>query len=243
MGVVVLPYHQDDQLEPGTIPVPAGATGLAPELPDGDRWERIAALHRAVADAVVAGDTTVVSGDCLVLLGTLSGIQRGGVDPGLVWFDAHGDAHTIASSASGYLGGMALRMVLGGDPDALTGRLGIRPLAEDAAVLVDARDLDPPEQEWLAASAVRRIPVAEVGPDLLGGRPLIVHVDLDVVDPAELPGLMFPAPGGPSATDVIAAVRRLTDRAVALHIACPWHPTDDPTLDATRAHLLDLLIN
>jgi arginase len=151
--------------------------------------------------------------------------------------------HTIASSASGYLGGMALRMVLGGDPDALSGRLGIRPLAQEAAVLVGARDLDPPEQRWLAASAVRQIAVGEVGPDLLGGRPLIVHVDLDVVDPAELPGLLFPAPGGPSASEVVAAVRLLTDRAVALHIACPWHPTDDPTLQATRAHLLDLLIN
>jgi hypothetical protein len=66
MGVVVVPYHQDGQLEPGTIPVPATATGLTPDLPDGGRWERIAALHRAVADAVVAGDTTVVSGDCVV---------------------------------------------------------------------------------------------------------------------------------------------------------------------------------
>jgi arginase len=242
MGVIVVPYHQDDRLEPGTIPAPAGATEVTPSLPDGGKWERIAALHRAVADAVVAGDTTVLSGDCLVLLGTLSGIQRGGVDPGLVWFDAHGDVHTIASSTSGYLGGMALRMALGGDPGMLAAPLGLRPLAEDAAVLVDARDLDPAEQEWLATSEVRRIPVTEVGPDLLGGRPLIVHVDLDVIDAAELPGLIFPVPGGPSTTDVIDAVRRLTDRAVALDIACTWHRTDDPSIEATRAYLLNALL-
>jgi arginase len=242
MGVVVVPYHQDDRLEAGTIPVPAGAVEVAPELPDAGRWERIAVLHQAVADAVVAGDTTVLSGDCLVLLGTLSGIQRGGVEPGLVWFDAHGDVHTVASSTSGYLGGMALRMALGGDPGLLAGPLGLRPLAEDVAVLVDGRDLDPAEREWLAGSAVRRIPVAEVGPDLLGGRPLVVHVDMDVIDPAELPGLMFPVPGGPSANEVIEAVRRLADRTVALDIACIWHPTDDPSIEATRAYLLNALL-
>jgi arginase len=244
VGVIVVPYHQDDQLAPGTIPVPPGATELGPELPPGDRWERITALHRAVADAVAAGGTTVLSGDCLVLLGTLAGVQRSGLDPALIWFDAHGDVHTTATSTSGYLGGMALRMALGGDPDRLAGPLGIRPLAEDAAVLVDARDLDPAEREWLDASAVRRIPVAEVGPDLLGDRPLIVHVDLDVVDAAELPGLIFPVPGGPSAADVVGAVHRLrgTGRTVALDLACTWHPTADPAVAAARADLLAALL-
>ena len=56
-----------------------------------------------------------VTGDCLATLGTLVGLQRAGLDPSLVWFDAHGDVHTLKSSTSGYLGGMALRMAMGGD--------------------------------------------------------------------------------------------------------------------------------
>lgn len=55
----------------------------------------------------------VLSGDCLVSMGVLTGLQSAGIDPAVVWFDAHGDVHTLESSSSGYLGGMSLRFLLG----------------------------------------------------------------------------------------------------------------------------------
>ena len=138
------------------------------------------------------GLRAVVVGDCLASLGTLAGLQRAGHDPSIVWFDAHGDIHTIASSTSQYLGGMPLRMMIGGDPDRLTGPLGIRTLAEDRAVLVDARDLDPGEVEFLATSRVRRSSVDELTAADLPPGPVLVHIDLDVIDAAEVPGMRFP---------------------------------------------------
>ena len=44
-------------------------------------------------------------------LGTIAGLQRAGSDPGIVWLDAHGDVQTPETSTSGYLAGMALRLL------------------------------------------------------------------------------------------------------------------------------------
>src|ERR1035438_5019811 len=68
------------------------------------------------------------------------------------------------------------------------------------------------------------------GGDLAAGDlpdgPLYVHVDLDVIDPAGVPGLRYPAPGGPTPGQVGDAVRHLLDsgRVAAVGIACTWHP-------------------
>jgi arginase len=247
--VILVPYHQDERLADDRIPVPAEASLVDPGLPDGDIWHRLAALDDAVAERVAAsvragGPTTVLSGDCLVAMGAVTGAQRAGVDPGVVWFDAHGDVHTLDTTTSGYLGGLSLRLVLGAHPERLAGPLGLAPPAEDRAVLVGARDLDPPEAEYLRTSAVRRSGVVELDVADLPPGPLIVHVDLDVTDPADVPGLLFPAPGGPSAADVVAAVHRIlaTGRVAVLDVACPWHPTTDPRVQEVRAALVRGLI-
>lgn len=161
--MLLFPFHSDERLSDDDLPLPADVDPsiVEPELPVGGQWLRLTTLYEAlaarVAEEVTSRSlTTVVSGDCLAVMGTLAGVQRAGLDPSLVWFDAHGDLHTLLSSSSGYLGGLALRMVLGGDPDRLATPLGIRPLPESSAVLVEARDLDPPEEDFLAGSALQR---------------------------------------------------------------------------------------
>ena len=225
-----MPFHQDQRLPDGDLPVSGETSRMEPDLPAGDIWQRLAALYDAVADAVAEradGVPTVVSGDCLVALGTLTGLQRAGLDPSLVWFDAHGDVHTLHTTTSGYLGGLALRLALGAHEEKLAGPLGLRPLPEERAVLVDARDLDPAEVDYLASARVRRLGVSEVEPGLLPDGPLLLHVDVDVIDRGELPGLRFPAAGGPSSGETLAAVKRVlaSGRVVGLDIACPWHPS------------------
>jgi arginase len=250
--IIVVPYHQDQRLDDDVVPLPV--TGeflvLAPDLPDGDLWSRIAALHDAAADQIAAAvrtgePTTVLSGDCLVAMGVLAGAQRAGADPGVVWFDAHGDVHTLQTSTSGYLGGLSLRLLLGAHPELLAGPLRLRPVAEDRVVLTGARDLDPPEAEFLAGSRIRRTTVPGLDPAELPGGPLLLHIDLDVVEPAELPGLLFPAPGGPSAAQTVDTVHRVlaTGRVTVLDIACPWHPAHDADEAAARERLLAQLID
>jgi arginase len=249
--VVVVPYHQDERLPEGYLPLPPQGNYLVldPDLPAGDIWRRLTALDDAAADQIAAavrsgGRITVVSGDCLVGLATLTGAQRAGLDPALVWFDAHGDLHTLETTGSGYLGGLSLRLALGGHADRLA-PLGLRPVPESRTILVGARDLDPPEADWLATSGVRRSEIADLDPGALPPGPLVVHVDVDVIDPDELPGLRFPAPGGPPARDVLTAVRRLLDtgRVVALDLACTWNSTLDGRIRQTRAGLLAALLD
>ena len=69
-------------------------------------------------------------------------------------------------------------------------------------LLAGARDLDPPEVTYLASAPVRRAEVGDLDAARVPDGPLYVHVDLDVIDSGDLPGLRYPAPGGPGPADV-----------------------------------------
>lgn len=246
-SLILLPFHQDERLSELSIRLPAGTESVTvdPALPAADQWTRLAVLHDAlathVADSARTGLLTrVVTGDCLAALGTLAGLQRSGLDPALVWFDAHGDVHTVESSTSGYLGGMPLRMAVGGDPALLAGPLGLRALPERRAVLVDARDLDPAEATYLSQSDVRRTSVQDISARDLPSGPILLHVDLDVIDAGDITGLRFPVHNGPSAAQLFSAIESLlaSGRVVALNIACPWF---DPTGDAESLRRTELV--
>jgi arginase len=246
MAIIQVPFHQDEQVAESSVPVRSGTPcyPVTPLLPEGDLWERLAYLYQEVAveveeEAKRGSVPTVLSGDCLVSMAVLTGLQRAGADPAIVWFDAHGDVHTMETSTSGYVGGMALRLLMGANYDLLGEKLGFRPLTEDRAVLVDARDLDPAEVDYLAQSEVKHCPVDTI--ELPDG-PLILHVDVDVIDPTEVPRQSIPAPGGPSKDAVLAAVReiRATGRVVATDIACTWQD-DDSLLDTRHALIQELI--
>lgn len=230
MTRILVPYHLDERLTDLDVPAEPDRT-VRVELSEGDPWLRMAHLYDVVGDAVEGemrkGDRPVVmSGDCTASMGTVAGMQRAGVDPAVVWFDAHGDVQTMETTTSGYLGGMPLRILAGYRPELIAARLGLAAIAEERIVLVDARDLDPPEEEYLAGSAIRRVGVDELTAGLLPDGPLYLHVDFDVVDPASLPGLRFPAPGGPAIDAVFNALRRVlaTGQVAAFGAACTWHP-------------------
>jgi arginase len=94
------------------------------------------------------------------------------------------------------------------------------------SLLPPPRDVEPGEREALEASAVRRLAVEELATAELPAPPWYVHLDLDVVDPSELPGVRFPVPGGPSRETVAAALRALAARGTiaALGLACTLTP-------------------
>ncbi|GAB3842341.1 hypothetical protein GCM10027610_052990 [Dactylosporangium cerinum] len=234
MGVSVIgvPYHLDEYLPDLDFALRPGEIVTA-ELAAGDLWARLAPLYSAVAGAVAAaapagGGTplVVVTGDCLTALGIVAGLQRAGTDPGIVWFDAHGDVQTPETTTSGYLAGMSLRLLTGYRPELIAGRLGLHAVPERQMVLAGARDLDPPEAAYLGGAQIRQCGVADLTAAGLPDGPLYVHLDMDVIRPADLPGLRFPTPGGPSAAQVADALRLLVDtgRVAAVGIACSWLP-------------------
>jgi arginase len=226
---IAVPYHLDEHL-PGLDLVLRPDEVITAELPHGGAWERLVTLYTAVARAVSASASegtrpVVVCGDCCTALGIVAGLQRAGRSVGIVWFDAHGDVQTPETTASGYLGGMPLRLLAGYQPELIAAKLGLRPVPEDQILLVGARDLDPPEVSYLATSAIKQKDVAAAIAADLPDVPLYVHVDLDVLDPGEVAGLRYPAPGGETTAQLAECIAALlaTGRVAAVGVACTWH--------------------
>jgi arginase len=128
----------------------------------------------------------VLGGCCCSHIGAVEGLAARHGRVGVVWLDAHGDLNTPESSPSGNEWGMPLRMLL--DRGAIE--------AADV-VLWGARNLDPPEVDFIAAAGISDDPAA-----LLGRvEHLYVALDCDVFEPSEL-AVFMPEPGGPTLAEV-----------------------------------------
>jgi arginase len=177
---------------------------------------RIQAIHaplveRVGAVAAAGGRPVSVGGDCLQTAAVLAGLRLAGIDPVIVWLDAHGDFNTPETSPSGFIGGMPLATLVGKGDSWLRENLGLEAIAERDVILSDGRDLDPGEAASLAGSQVAHVrQVAEIPGRVPPSRPVYVHFDTDVIDVREAPAMMYPAAGGPSVADL----RRM---AQALH--------------------------
>jgi len=158
-----------------------------------------------------------VGGTCGVELAPVAYLNdryRG--DLAVVWLDAHGDLNTPQTSPSGRFHGMVLRTLLGAGPAALVNLLPRR-LAPTQVVLAGTRDLDRDEATFISDTAVSLLPPADLlVPDRIAGRiraagftKLYVHLDLDVIDPAEFPDSLVHASGGVSLGGVADTVRHL----------------------------------
>jgi len=239
--LIATPWHLDEHIP--DFPVPVGTTAtIGPPLPDGAVPTRVNVLHRAVADAVAgAARPLLLSGDCPAALAVAAGLQRRHREIAVVWLDAHGDFNTPAITISGYLGGMAVAMLTGRAPELLAGPLGLRPVPERDVVLADARDLDPAERDALAASQVRQIPATagafRAALSGLRDLPVYLHVDVDIMDSTDVPGLRFPAGPGPTLGDVEKCLTAITASAdvVAACLACAWLPGQVGTPPAREA--------
>jgi len=119
----------------------------------------------------------VLGGCCCAHVGAVRELARRHGRIAVVWIDAHGDLNTPESSPSGNAWGMPLRMLIDAGDVA----------AEDVALL-GARNLDPPEEAFIAAAGIR----SELGelPDNV-----YVALDCDVIEPGQL-DVWMPEPAG-----------------------------------------------
>jgi arginase len=145
----------------------------------------------------------VLGGDCCSHIGAIEGLAARQGRLSVVWLDAHGDLNTPESSPSGNQWGMPLRMLL--DSGAID--------AADVA-LVGARNLDPPEDEFIRSSGLN------VGEDgiakaLDGAGCTYVALDVDVLEPSEM-SVFMPEPGGPSRQEVERILGAVADRTQVL---------------------------
>ncbi|MFL5807744.1 MAG: arginase family protein [Roseiflexaceae bacterium] len=210
----------------------------------------LARLGYEVARARAAGFfPLVLGGDCLTSLGTLAGLLKP-AETGIAWFDAHGDFNTPEISISGYLGGMPLACAVGHGLDELRAAAKLNgTVAERNVALLGARDLDPLEEQALVASSVMLVRAEEFAGDTsqvqraihaLGTLPQVyLHVDIDVLDPVEAPGVNFPAAGGLRVAPLQEAVREVAGlgnlAAFALTAVDPEKDIDGRTVTSALA--------
>lgn len=155
-----------------------------------------------------------IGGDCGVELAAIEHVIA--ADPVVVWLDAHPDLHTPESSPSGAFTGMVLRTLLGDGPPELVPE---HPLRADRVILAGVRAVDPAEDDYIRQCGIRTIAVTEFSADTLvdaigatGASSVYLHIDLDVLDPADLTGLGSPVPFGLRATALLEAIRAVVAR-------------------------------
>ena len=178
--------------EAAYLPLPYPEVGVVDEA---SLTEQSLALAAALPERPL-----VVGGCCCAHVGAVEGLAARDGPLGIVWFDAHGDLNTPESSPSGTLWGMPLRMLLDSGTIA----------ARDAA-LVGARNLDPPEEEFIAASGLRT-GVDAIDRALEDVESVYVAFDFDVLDPAEEVDTFMPEPGGLTLAEAEAALAHIAER-------------------------------
>ena len=159
----------------------------------------------------------VLSGNCNAAVGGVCGC---GCDTtGVVWFDAHGEATTPETTASGFLDGMGISILTGQCWKRLAGSIpGFAPVPGERIAVVGVRDIEPDEVRLLKHVGVARIQandrflsaVKEITRKTTG---LYVHFDLDVLDPNEAVANQWCPPGGLSVASLVDSVKHLSAHA------------------------------
>lgn len=232
------------------------------------RWrcliEAASADHDALAQLLqrlaVESELVVAEGDRLLIIGgdhsiaaaSWRGIgQALGKAPGLIWIDAHLDAHTPTTSPTGNRHGMPLAALFGLGDSSMTALPG--PLLDPARVVViGARSYEAAELVLLQALGVRIYEMAEIAErglsnvfaearQIVSGSPWGISFDLDAIDPRAAPGVSTPAADGLVPAELIHELRGvLRERlCVALEIA-EYNPGRDVS-QASGELILDLI--
>ena len=223
--------------------------------PDQERqygeWNRMALANANFAAVVREGlqDNLITVGleaNCNDLLGMLSGLKYDSDGNtrrvGLVFYDSHGDFNVPETTLSGMLGGMPVAVAAGHALHNLRQTTGLsEPLPMSDIMWGGVRDLDPLEADRFREYEVRQVSVGDIREISDNFRRqfaaladdvdvVYVHVDMDVLEPDEVPGHGLTVPDGPSSRALAAAIGVMFEnpKTVALGIASTPSFNRDP---------------
>jgi arginase len=214
-------------------------------------WNRMALANSNFAEVVREGlqDDLITVGleaNCNDLLGMLSGLKYDSDGNarrvGLVFYDSHGDFNIPETTLSGMLGGMPVAVAAGHALHNLRQTTGLaEPLPMSDIMWGGVRDLDPLEADRFREYEVRQISVRDIREISDNFRKqfaaladevdvVYVHVDMDVLEPDEVPGHGLTVPDGPSSKALAAAISVMFEnpKTVALGIASTPSFNRDP---------------
>jgi arginase len=183
-------------------------------------WKRLGMALGHFADEVARNEregwfTVGLLATCPSMPGLVAGLQHSGPDSkplriGMLWLDAHPDFNTPETTRSGSLGGMPVAVATGRALHVMRLDAHLDPPLDDPHVVMGGvRLTDPLEQQLLDNSRIEQVSVE----DLRAASPavfaqldrlsrisdkLYIHIDMDVLDPAEVSGHQNKVPNGPS---------------------------------------------
>jgi arginase len=158
-----------------------------------------------VEAAVHAGELALVlGGDCTVGVGTVAGAVAAGAEPRLLYLDLHPDLNIPSSAPDGAFDWMGVAHMLDvpGADARVAGAGPRRPLLRDDDLVLLGRDpaqSTDHERELVDARELTTFDVGELAADprgaarralervTAGGRPFVLHFDVDVIDFADVP--------------------------------------------------------
>jgi arginase len=213
-------------------------------------------LRPRVEGAVKSGALPIIlTGDCISVLGVIAGTRRYFRNVSLIYVDRDADLNVPASTPSGCIDGMVISQVIGRGAPELVRFWGEPPLVREPDIaLFGFERLDPPEEQYLIASHLRRhssLEVSAVGAAAAAHLALervhaakhefVLHFDVDTINGDEFPWTNLPGAGGLTFNDVRDALRVFVSQPnVAALVVAGYNPELD-TDGAGARKLIDLL--
>jgi len=171
----------------------------------------------------------VIGGDHSIAIGSFAGVasyyKKKNETLGLIWFDAHADINTPATTPTGNIHGMPLAALLGYGAPELTNVAGFAPkLDPKLCVHVGARDIDAGERELIRKLGIRFFTMREI--DERGMKECMddaikiasrasggygVTFDVDVLDPGDAPGSGTLVRGGLTYREAHLAMEKIAE--------------------------------
>lgn len=177
-----------------------------------------ALVSRAIEDGCPA---LVLTGDDTAAVGVVSGVQMAkGADAriGVIWLDAHGDFNTPETSYSGILAGMSLSIIAGlSGPNWRRAARMAAPVPTSRILVAGVRELDEKEEALIRATDVRVLTSTDISSGDIFARAverlsadcdaIVLHLDVDLLDPHLVPSSTTPSENGLDLDDAVSAVR------------------------------------
>ncbi len=190
------------------------------------QWNR--EVFEAVSAALAAQRLPLMlGGDHCLAIGSIAAVaqhcRQAGKRLRVLWFDAHADANTPASSPSGNLHGMPVACLMGDGPASLTALAGQPALQPGDIRLIGVRSVDATEKRYVNDHGIEVYDmrcIDEIGMRAVMTRALQgvdanthLHVsfDLDCLDPDIAPGVGTPVRGGPTYREMQLCMEMLAD--------------------------------
>ncbi|MCF6282168.1 MAG: arginase [Candidatus Polarisedimenticolaceae bacterium] len=185
-------------------------------------------IRRQIQSSVTNGHPFIfMGGDHSCAMGVWGGVLKAlkrRKNFGLIWIDAHMDAHTFTTSRSSNIHGMPIAALLGQADQRLAAIYGDTPsLDPSRLVLIGVRSYEPAEERLLRSLGVQVYTMERIRQ--VGSLPLLMRqvlqrmrqrcdhyglsIDLDGIDPRDAPGVGTPVAGGLSGIALCRALKGL----------------------------------